>query len=66
MAEGRFHLWAISRVEEGLELLTGVPAGAPAEDGAYPEGTFFHKVAAALDEMVKLGAPPLSTDGRDG
>ena len=66
VAEGRFHLWAISRVEEGLELLTGVPAGAPAEDGAYPEGTFFHKVAAALDEMVKLGAPPLSTDGRDG
>lgn len=65
VAEGRFHLWAISRMEEGLELLTGVPAGVPTEDGAYPEGTIFHKVAAALDEMVKLSAPPLSADGRE-
>ncbi len=26
VAEGKFHLWAISTVDEGLEILTGVPA----------------------------------------
>lgn len=27
--EGRFHVWAVSHVDEGIEVLTGVPAGAP-------------------------------------
>jgi hypothetical protein len=27
--EGRFHLWSISHVDEGVELLTGVAAGSP-------------------------------------
>ena len=49
--QGRFHLWAVSRVEEGLELLTGVSAGdVNAKDG-WATGTIFAKVAAALREM---------------
>ena len=27
VAEGRFHVWAVDRVDEGIEILTGVPAG---------------------------------------
>ncbi|UCC68992.1 MAG: ATP-dependent protease, partial [Armatimonadota bacterium] len=27
--EGKFHVWAVSHVDEGIEVLTGVPAGAP-------------------------------------
>jgi predicted ATP-dependent protease len=27
--EGTFHVWAVSHVDEGIEVLTGVPAGAP-------------------------------------
>ena len=27
--EGKFHVFAVERVEEGLELLTGEPAGEP-------------------------------------
>jgi predicted ATP-dependent protease len=30
IAEGRFHIYAIQTVEEGIELLTGVPAGGEA------------------------------------
>lgn len=45
---GRFHVWAVSTIEEGIELLTGVPAGIPDEDGEYPEGTVFRKVKDRL------------------
>ena len=27
--DGKFHVWAVSHVDEGIEVLTGVPAGAP-------------------------------------
>src|SRR5690606_22267405 len=39
VAEGRFHVWGVETIEEGLEILTGVPAGERGEDGLYPEGT---------------------------
>ena len=59
---GRFHLWAISSVEEGLELLTGMEAGKADQNGAYPDGSIFQRVCKTLDEMWQLTrsetAPP--------
>lgn len=55
VAAGSFHLWAVRRVEEGLELLTGIPAGIPDRWGIYPVGTVFAKVTEALARM-RLGA----------
>lgn len=37
--EGKFHIYAISTIDEGIELLTGVPAGTKNKDGKYPAGT---------------------------
>jgi lon-related putative ATP-dependent protease len=37
--EGRFHIWAAATIAEGIELLTGVPAGERRFDGQFPEGT---------------------------
>jgi len=37
--EGKFTIYPIDRAEEGLEILTGMPAGTLKEDGTYPEGT---------------------------
>ena len=51
VAQGRFHVWAVARIEEGLELLTGVRAGTVAPDGSYEAETIFGQVIAALDEM---------------
>jgi predicted ATP-dependent protease len=51
VAEGRFHLWAIHRVEEGLEILTGVPAGSEGTFGTYPDGSIFAGVAKMLEQM---------------
>lgn len=33
VASGKFHLWAVGSIDEGLELLTGVAAGSPLEEG---------------------------------
>ena len=51
--EGRFHLYAAGSIEEGIELLTGVPAGEPQEDGGYPAGTLFGAVDATLRAMAE-------------
>jgi predicted ATP-dependent protease len=51
--EGKFSIFAISRVEEGLELFTGMPAGVMSDDGAWPEGTVSHLVMKRLDEITQ-------------
>jgi lon-related putative ATP-dependent protease len=51
--EGKFHIWAVGTVDEGIELLTGVPAGARQEDGAWPEGTVNFLVDKRLREMAE-------------
>ncbi len=56
--EGRFHIYAVENVDEGLEILTGMEAGAPAEDGSYPEGTVHHLVQQELkryNDLLKGG-----------
>ena len=37
--DGKFHIYAISNIDEGIELLTGVPAGKKDENGKFPAGT---------------------------
>lgn len=51
--DGRFHVWAVDRAEEALQLLTGVPAGEPDAFGNYPVGTLFQRVTAELAEMTR-------------
>jgi len=51
VAAGRFHVYAVSTVDEAMELLTGRPAGTIQPDGAYPEGSVNAAVFARLREM---------------
>lgn len=55
MKNGRFHLYAVSRVEEGIELLMGRPAGAKLEDGTWPEDSVYGLVAARLAHLAEVG-----------
>ncbi|MCC6223669.1 MAG: AAA family ATPase [Thermoleophilia bacterium] len=48
VSEGRFHVWAVATVDEGLELLTGRAAGERGSDGAFPEGTVHRLVEDRL------------------
>jgi len=49
--EGKFSIYPIDRVEEGLEILTGLPAGTLREDGTYPEGTINYLIVKRLTEI---------------
>lgn len=51
--DGKFHVWSVATVEEGIELLTGMPAGRQRKDGTYPPDTLFRKVTDALEAMTK-------------
>jgi lon-related putative ATP-dependent protease len=51
VAAGRFHVYPVSTIEEGIEILTGTPAGERAEDGTYPEGSVFGRVVTRLEKM---------------
>jgi predicted ATP-dependent protease len=46
-----FRIYEIERIEEGVEVLMGIPAGEPGEDGSYPEGTLYRKVADRLEGL---------------
>jgi predicted ATP-dependent protease len=50
---GTFTLYAVRTVDEGLEVLTGVPAGEAAEDGTFPDGTVNHRVSARLGALAE-------------
>jgi lon-related putative ATP-dependent protease len=50
---GRFHIYGVETIEQGIELLTGVPAGVADEEGAYPEGTINARVQQAFGTMAE-------------
>jgi hypothetical protein len=37
--EGAFHIYEVKTIDQGIEILTGVPAGERQPDGTFPEGT---------------------------
>lgn len=58
---GRFHVYPVERVDEGIELLTGLPAGERDESGGYPEGTVNGMVERRLAELsrkLRQSSPP--------
>jgi len=50
--ERRFHLYAVKSIQEGIEILTGVPAGIKT-GGAYPEGSINCRVEQRLKEFAE-------------
>ena len=49
VAAGHFHVWSVESIDQGIEILTGVPAGVRDENGDWPEGTVHHAVSARLE-----------------
>jgi ATP-dependent Lon protease len=54
VAKGKFHIYPIGSVEQGIEILTGVPAGKRAATGKFEVGTVFAKVDARLRTMADI------------
>ena len=61
---GKFHVYGISTIDEGIEVLTGAPAGERLEGGGYPEGTVHYLVEQRLKEMAKA-ARDFSKGGKE-
>jgi Lon-like ATP-dependent protease len=51
--ERRFHIYAVSRVEEAAELVIGLPAGVLGPDGRFPADTLFGKVQTRLEALAE-------------
>ena len=54
----KFHIYSISTIEEGIEVLTGVPAGKKDKDGKFPAGTVNYKVYEKLKKYAKISENP--------
>ena len=52
--ENKFHIYAISTIEQGIELLTGVPAGKKDETGRFPAGSINSLAYARLRKYAKV------------
>ena len=50
---GKFHIYPVSTIEEGIEVLTGVPAGKQLPTGGYEENTIYGLVDKRLREMAE-------------
>lgn len=54
IAESKFHLYGISSVSEGIEILTGLPAGVRDSAGRFAAGSVFGRVERRLIELAEL------------
>jgi hypothetical protein len=54
LREGVFHIYAVSSVEEGIEILSGLPAGKRRPRGAFPGRSVNGKICCRLREMAML------------
>ena len=50
----KFHIYAISNIEEGIEILTGVPAGKKDKNGNFPAGTINYLAYEKLKKYSNL------------
>ncbi|MGD1974002.1 MAG: AAA family ATPase [Desulfobacterales bacterium] len=51
--KGKFHIYRVATIKEGIEILTGAKAGAPDQKGNFPSTSVYGKVQAKLKEYVK-------------
>ncbi len=51
--KSKFHIYAVRTIDEGIEILTGVPAGAKDKNGKFPLGTINFLVSEKLKKFSK-------------
>jgi len=53
VSEGKFHIYPIKTIDEGIEILTGIKAGKKQKNGTFPEGTVNDLVDQELQRLAK-------------
>jgi lon-related putative ATP-dependent protease len=51
--DGQFHIYSVKTIDEGIEVLTGVPAGEKMADGSYPMDTVNYLVDMRLKDFAR-------------
>ncbi|TMI47581.1 ATP-dependent protease [Candidatus Bathyarchaeota archaeon] len=59
--QSRFHIYPVSTIDEGIEILTGVNAGQLKKDGSYDPSTVNYRVNKRLTEMTQRMAALVSS-----
>ena len=52
--KGLFTIYAVSTIDEGIEVLTGVPAGKKDKNGKFPAGTINYLVSEKLKKYAEI------------
>ncbi|WP_319466759.1 ATP-binding protein [uncultured Pseudodesulfovibrio sp.] len=58
---GKFHIWAVKTIDEGIEILTGIKAGSRGKTGRYPKNS----INGLVDQQLKNLADQLVAFGKD-
>jgi len=53
VSKGKFHIYPVKTIDQGIEILTGVKAGEIQKDGNFEEGTLNHLVDEELQRLAK-------------
>ena len=54
VAAGKFHIWPVAKIEQGIEILTGMTAGSCNGDVTFQTSTVFAKVNERLSKMAQM------------
>jgi hypothetical protein len=64
VAAGKFAIHAIDSVDDGIELLTGIPAGQRDDQGLFPEGSVNRRVEDTLARYSETMQAYASKEGK--
>jgi lon-related putative ATP-dependent protease len=65
VAAGKFHVYPVETIDQGMELLCGMPAGERDARGEYPEGTINHRITERLIELAESRRAFASEQGEE-
>jgi lon-related putative ATP-dependent protease len=63
---GQFHIYPIDNIDQGIEILTGLPAGKADENGEFPEGSVNYRVKKRLVDLANKREELLNIDQKAG
>jgi Lon-like ATP-dependent protease len=54
IGDGKFNIYSVDSVDEGIEILTGVPAGKRFESGKFEEGSINDRAQKRLEQLARV------------
>lgn len=65
VSEGKFHIYPVKTIDEGIEILTGIEAGEKQKDGTFTKDTLNYLVDDELQRLAKSWKTYADTSNKD-